>query len=229
MVKRVPVLLGFAVAAALVLTSPVRADQVQVTLTGVSGGSQGGVYTSPYYATVGTNTNVSIVCDDYEHGVWMGESWTAQIETFSNLTGARFYDPTNATTAANTLLLYQQAGWLFLQLFNPANASTTGNISFAIWQVFDSAVNGTAGWTGGTNPATAPVGSAEWWLAQAESQTFYAGEFNNIEVLTPVSPTSPQEYFVMTPEPATLGLLAIGLFGLLLLARAKRSSALAGV
>lgn len=222
MLKRVPVLLGFMVAVAFSLSIPVRADQVSVVLTGVSGGVQGGVYTSPYYATVGGVANTQIVCDDYEHAVYMGESWTAQVSTFSDLSQVRFQQG----SASATLQLYEEAGWLFMQLFNPTNSSSTGNISFAIWEIFDSAVSGTAGWTGGTNPATAPVGSAEWWLAQAQGQTWYAGEFNNLEILTPVNPTSPQEYFVMTPEPATLGLLAIGLLGLLVLARMKRFSGL---
>src|ERR1700680_2763448 len=100
-------------AVTLSIASTAKADSVSVTLTGASGGVQGGVFTSPYYATVGTTTNVPIVCDDYAHSVYLGESWTASVSTFANLSNARFWQGTQAAT----LLLYDEAAYLFNRLY----------------------------------------------------------------------------------------------------------------
>jgi PEP-CTERM motif len=192
-------LIFFFLAAAVILamnSTPAMADPVSVTLTGVSGGSQGGVYTSPYFAAVGGASGVAIVCDDFSHDVYIGETWTAYVYNFSNLSGARFYTGNETTT----LQLYDEAAWLITELASDPSAS--GNISFAIWAIFTPSVEGTAGFTPG----------ALWWLDQAEDQTFYSGEYSNFLVLTPADPGagSPQEYIVMTPEPSTLLLLGAG-------------------
>ena len=183
-----------------------KADTVKVTLTGVSGGVQGGVYTSPYYATVGNLTNVPIVCDDYAHQVYMGESWTASVSTFADLSKARFWQGTQAAT----LQLYDEAAYLFDELY--LQPSQRGDISFALWAIFDSTeVEASAGWTS----------NAAWWVASAQSQTYAAGEFSNFKVLTPISPTTPQEYLIRTPEPSTLVLLAAGLLVISILKKRK--------
>ena len=182
---------------AFILSAPVaNADGVQVTLTGVSGGSANGVDTSPYYGTVGTQTGVPIVCDDYWHEVYIGESWMANVNTFSTLSQARF----QGATAAATLLMYEEAAFLVEQL--GSNPLAANDISFAIWSIFSSGV-----------PAT--VNSAAW-LTLAQDQTYTPGEFSSFEILTPTdsSPGSAQEYIVNTPEPASMLLLGSGLLAL---------------
>ena len=208
-------------AATLSLVSSAKADSVSVTLTGVSGGIQGNVYTSPYYATVGNTANVPIVCDDYSHEVYMGESWTAAVSTFADLSNTRFWQGTEAAT----LQLYGAAAYLFNELFSQP-ASQSGDISFALWAVFDPGqVKSSAGWDS----------NAAWWLNAAESQTYTAAEFSNLEILTPQTcpqsttsgctaqdyAASPQEYFVQTPEPSAALLLGIGLCAALILKRSK--------
>jgi PEP-CTERM motif-containing protein len=189
--------LSLVVAIALILVSPVvNADTVQVTLTGVSGGSQYGVDTSPCYGTVGTQTNVPIFCDDYWHEVYMGETWRATVNTFATLNQARF----QGANAAATLLMYDEAAFLVNQL--ASNPQSSADISFAIWSIFSSNVPDTA--------------NSAWWVNYARNQTFTPGEFANFEVLTPIdcSVASAQEYLVSTPEPATLMMLTSGLFAL---------------
>jgi hypothetical protein len=207
-VKTRPVVLFVVLAVALFIASTAKADSVTVTLTGASGGVQGGVYTSPYYATVGTTTNVPIVCDDYAHSVYLGESWTASVSTFANLSNARFWQGTQAST----LQLYDEAAYLFNELY--LQPSQRGDISFALWAIFDpSQVKSSAGWTS----------NAAWWLASAQSQTYTVGEFSDFQVLTPLSPTSPQEYLVRTPEPSTVVMLGIGLIAVVILKKRKSS------
>ena len=208
------VVLFSVLAVALCFASSAKANQVSIKLTGISGGVQGGVATSPYYATVGGVANVPIVCDDYIHTVHIGQSWTANVSTFANLSGVRFWQGTQAAT----LQLYDEAGYLFNQLFS--HPSQSGNISFAMWAIFyPTQVKSSAGWTAG----------AAAWLYAAQHQTYFAGEFSNLEILTPLTtgPTSPQEYltFIPTPEPSALLLVVIGLFALLIV-KTKRVWAL---
>jgi hypothetical protein len=218
-------------AVALSLASSAKADTVSITLTGVSGGVQGNVYTSPYYATIGNTANVPIVCDDYSHDVYIGESWIASVSTFADLSNTRFGNQ------ANALQLYDEAAYLFNALSQVP--SQIGNISFALWAIFDpSDVTTSAGWTTGGN-AINPT-SAAGWLANAQGQTYTAGEFSNFEVLTPctqssqglVCPstlsTSPQEYLVRTPEPSTVLLLGIGLLAVLMFKRREHSGLVHG-
>jgi PEP-CTERM motif len=212
-VKTRSVVCFIVLAVALSIGSSAKADTVTVILTGVSGGVQGGVYTSPYYATVGNLKNVPIVCDDYAHEVYMGESWTASISTFADLSQARFWQASGGSQAADqaaTLQLYDEAAYLFNELY--LQPSQAGDISFALWSIFDpSQVESSAGWDS----------NAAWWLASAQTQTYTVGEFSNFEVLTPISPTSPQEYLVRTPEPSAALLLGIGLLAMFALSRRK--------
>ena len=224
MVPKVIGRIGVILAASTLFAFAAAASTVSVTFTGTSVNSQGGVYTDPYYGTVNGVPNVPIVCDDFSHHVTTGENWTANVSTFDSLTYVRFQQ----ATQTETLELYEQAGWLFDQLFVGANSSQTGNISYALWAIFDqSQVESSSGWTTGGN-STNPT-SADGWLLDAENQTFYAGEFSNLEILTPVSggSDSPQEYITWapTPEPASLLLLGSGLIALAFLVRPKKSTA----
>jgi hypothetical protein len=182
---------------------------VYVTLTGVSGGSANGVDTSPYYGTVGGTQGVPIVCDDYWHEVYIGETWTATVNTFSSLDQARF----QGANAAATLLMYEEAAFLIEQL--GSHPGSSNDISFAIWSIFSSGVP--------------PTANSAWWLNYAEGQNYYAGEFANFEILTPTdsSAGSAQEYLVNTPEPASMLLLGSGLFALGTFRRRTKRQALA--
>lgn len=182
------------------------ATNVNVQLTGVNGVSQDGVYVDPYYGSTNSNPTI-LVCDDFTHNTTIGESWTATVSTFSNLSAVRFQQ----NSQAQTLQDYEEAAYLYTQLL--ANPSQYSDISFALWSIFTPSVENLSGFTG----------NAQTWLNQAQSQNFYTGEFSNFEILTPSDggPGSPQEFLSETSEPADALLVLSGLSLLSLLWRRR--------
>lgn len=182
------------------------ATTVTVKLTGVNGVSQNGVYVDPYYGTI-NNSPAILVCDDFNHETSVGESWTATVSTFSNLSSVRFQQNTEALTLKD----YDEVAYLYNQLLD--NPSQYSDISFALWSIFTPSIKNLSGFT---NPS-------QNWLIQAQNQNYSPGQFSNFEILTPTSsgPGSPQEFLSETPEPANVLLLLSGLAALSLLWRKR--------
>jgi len=206
----------FLLLAALCITAiPVFAGPTQITLTSVGGASQGGVYVAPYYLSVNGGTPIEVICDDYTHSVYVGESWTATLQTFASLGGTRF--------GAGAFQQYAEAAWLFTQFLS--NPSKAGDINFAVWDLFSpSAVQkNTSGWTSGAqNWLTA----AQTWFSQNCTLSTSSCQGINLSAFVFITPTnltgsnSPQECIEMTtPEPVSIALFAVGLLFLGLVAR----------
>lgn len=175
--------------------SPASADSV--TITGVGGANQGGVYVAPYYLTVGETTGIVAMCDDFSHEVHIGDNWIATNSTFANLSSTRW-----GTSFTHE---YEEAAWLFDQFL--AAPSQAGDINFAVWALFTPSAKLSSGYTAG----------AANWLALANAQSFSGYDFSGFRVLTPTNPTTPQEYLIKVPEPGSFMLVAIGLMALALL------------
>ncbi|MGH9343054.1 MAG: hypothetical protein ACRD19_04765 [Terriglobia bacterium] len=182
------------------------ATTVTVDLTGVNGVTQGGVYADPYSGTI-NGSQAILVCDDFSHETYFNQPWQANVSTFADLSGVRFQQGTPAAT----LQAYDEAAYLYDQLL--ANPSKYGNISFALWALLTPGAKRSSGFTSG----------AQDWLTLAGEQTYYAGEFSNFEILTPVRSGngSPQEFLTTTPEPADILLFATGFALLSLMLRKK--------
>ena len=160
-----------------------------------------------------------MVCDDYTHAVYIGEQWSATINTFSTLASTRF--------GLADFRQYAESAWLITQMM--VSPSQDGNLNFAIWALFapTQTMANTQGWT---------VGAQNWYKAAA---TWFGNNCSNVthscsginlasfEIITPTTTglSSPQEYIlVATPEPATISLLGIALLWLAWIVRRRAAS-----
>ena len=193
--------LWLALAAALFCLAPCALGQgtVNISLTSAGNNVMDGIYVGPYSASV-NGTSTQIICDDFTDESYVGESWTANVTTLSNLNGTKWGGMANATQ------LYDEAAWLATQMVSPTysgNATQVGYLAYALWAVFQpSAVES---WLGGPNSAVWQA--VQGWLSSAAAQNFTAGEFSNFFLYTPnmnfpitcngqsCANTPPQEFF----------------------------------
>ena len=220
--KRTRVLLTvlLSLGALFLLQPAAMADMVSMTLTGVNNGYvMGPAYVDPYAATIGNQSGVLVICDDFTAETWVGESWNASVSTVSNLVGNKFKGPEQGVSMQQA---YDAAAWLAEELMQPSNMNNSqnaGNISYAIWSIF---------------APGAAVGLPDANLInsiriEALGKDYTGFNFSNVYVYTEIAgsatncggvgvtcPTnSPQEFLVVTPEASTPVILAFELLSLL--------------
>ncbi len=226
-------LLGLAVSAlAVSLFGTVASADTTMQLTGV--GDQvtlGNVYVDPYTATIGTATNVPVICDDWSNNTYQGEQWSATVASASTVS------TTGTPMFGNNQPLYNEVAYLAAQIWaNPTNATIQTEYSFAIWELTYGA-NGTykdptdpLAYLASYNPTEASAASGFLSYAEANEANYNSAGWL---ILTPEAGTSvplsdgvPQEFltYVNTPEPSTILMLALGLGGLLMLWRRKQNA-----
>jgi len=187
---------------ALLCCAPMAFGQSLTLQSGVtSNPSEAGIYTGAYPFTLtsnGAQSNIVGVCDDFADEIYIGEQWTVNVNTFTNIGSTALGAPMWGTltgTGYTPGQLYQQAAWLVEQMnANVGNSAVVSAISYAIWQVFDPPGNSDTSfqWLTANDPSA--LGAAQSWLTAAELASNY-GSVNaaNFEILTPTStnPTAP--------------------------------------
>ena len=230
-----------AIALACFATSALADVNFQLTQPQPGSPSMAGVYISPYQANI-NGVSTLVVCDDFADNTYINESWTATPTDFSDLSNTReatFYSLTPDQITQD----YTEIAWLTEQLLSvygttPSDTVTLGEISFAIWNVFD---NAAIPYLAANDAGAGYDVGAQSWLGQAESMynnnSITLSQFSNFTVYSPTSATPtcpgapncpsapPQEFLtVSTPEPyapALLGVYLSSLVGLIFLYRRR--------
>lgn len=227
-------------AIALICSVSSFGDTTAFTLTGVSGGTMSGVYTSPYIASFSGQSEY-VICDDYTHDSTIGQTFNATYTNVSTLTGttAVKWDWNNATAQQHdyAVAAYLAEEIIQLQTTQPGNTTQLGYDSFALWNVFDTALL----------PATYPSGGACNPYGCLD-QTQYNGalaayndaqahhldytSYSDVWIFTPTPNQSVSQEFLYigtVPEPSSLYLLGIMLVGLMGMAWRRKRPATAAV
>ncbi len=130
----IPLLLvfGFAICA--------QANTVQMQLVNVDpGNNDGSAYVYPYNFSInGSGSLISLLCDDYTDDVYFGETWTAKVNTFSDilLGGGQMVPSGGFVAAGQTAAAYMDAAWLYEELTADPTPTNAVNINHAIWGLF---------------------------------------------------------------------------------------------
>jgi len=224
--------LPLVIATAAIAAAPLHSQTTSLTITRPYAPGGGAVtafgdYMSPYTGHITGGPDMRINCVDFFHGVSLGDTWEVKathLDGTPDLSGTRYGAGTalsNPFYHGNALDLYRQSAWLTMQYdaVNPAgvNANKTIAIQTAIWNLWDNAGHDAPSFSG-------PGGNLEstaWWMtasiagaASLTAQQLHDFTLYSDDHLNPAG-SDRQEFltYSSTPEPATLGLMLTGLFG----------------
>jgi hypothetical protein len=220
----------FLMALFLCAASEAKADTVSMQLTGVPSGapvlevsnndSSGGytnvyAYIDPYQATItsgSTTTSALVWCVDPDHEASIGDPWTANV-TLPGSTGLADH------TYQQNATLYEELAGLVSLLANTSNSQITRRqeIQAAIWSLADSDFSYQV--PSGDN-STNFNNAVQGFINNAANTAVTSG-FEVLSDITGNVPGAEQEFIVLTPEPATILLLGVGILALGLLGRRK--------
>jgi hypothetical protein len=219
-----------------------------ITLTSAPNGNLGGVFTSPYVGTVGGQTNVPIICDDYQSDTYINESWTAYVTNLSALpsglvrwnSGFSWNGSTWVAGGLSQTQAYTVAAYLATEIMNAGSGTTLQkDLSFSLWGLFDAPTPFQAI----TNPDNA---NAQQYLRDAENAVKTLGltiaNYSNVTIYSydaaagaptcpgGTCPPPPQEFLrVSMDEPSYASVLAMDLFavvGLMVVLRRRFAGAI---
>jgi len=236
------------------LTLGAWAQDSMVLSNGGAWATMGGVYTSPYGISVNGGIPTLLICDDFTTDISLGQTWTASVTTLTtvdsgNVENLKFasspYDttpgiqgatPPTAPSLTTVAYDYATAAVLAAELLNlpgvgtsSEDTETAGELSYALWAVFDAPLL-TSTNTGYGTLSTGELSAALNDLSAAQSLVNAAtvggvttlsdisvdgASIANMTVYTPTQPNglaSSQEFVtVAMPEPSFPSTLALDL------------------
>lgn len=205
----------------------------------------GGVYTSPYGISInGSSTSVLMICDDYTTDININDTWSANATSLtqinqSSVAGLKFatapYNSSPGIQGGPTKVSqdYATAVVLAAQLMSlpnigtsSENAEVAGELSYAIWGVFDAPLLTSVNTGYGTLTAT-ELAAANSYLVAAQSLVAGATtggtvdltkisigghSINGATIYTSTPLDKSQEFILVSmPEPAYPAVLALDL------------------
>jgi hypothetical protein len=155
-------------------------------------------YGIPPYQGTFNGQSAQFYCVDFAHDITANTSWQADLTA---LTTTANYTPTRLDNAT----IYYEIAWLLDQSMASGNQTTQAELQWAVWS-----------FSGGGDP----YGTNSTLVAEAANAVNNGFAPVNWEILTPTGSYG-QEFFVNTPEPSTLLLLAAGMAGLAIALRRR--------
>jgi hypothetical protein len=197
-----------------------RAAVVNMDYLGPYGNNSGGIYVYPYTFNINSSvTPIDLMCDDFNHEISAGATWTAETLNASDLNSITV---TGLQYPAAGVTGYLEACDLFVQevnAFNAGNSDPSGLYNWATWDLLTGVDHSASALDAGSEAQVQSYLSA----AEAAGSSLSPSDFSNVIIYTPTDMSSggPQEFLGITgspinvPEPGTIALVALGATGLL--------------
>lgn len=197
--------------------------QVQLYLNNLpTNGVMGGVYTSPYGISIGSQNSpfVELICDDFTTDIGVPSNWTANVTTLTTFNSSTNVGSLKFGAGSSNGALNLPGGYAEdyavlavlsaeLMLLPDQNSAAGAELSYAIWSVFDqnlynSLINN--GNTGYGNVTTGPGGQQD---AVTQIENYLQGAVNLVKASwntgngLSVDGHSIESLTVYTPKPLT--------------------------
>ena len=196
--------------AMVVLVSLATASTIQtLQFTGTGGISVDGIYTAPYWGTLG-GVEELFICVDDQHQISTGDTWEAYIGSQADLSHAYYQGSGAAQLYGETFAIGDQilTEWNIFQTGTPAEQANA-----ATWIQFLQVVDWDI-----LNPGSMPLTlDQQVYLTSLQGQDLTGG-FSNWHIASDVAGLR-QEFEFKTPEPAYAALVGLVLVSLGLIRR----------
>lgn len=195
--------------AGMLATGSAYANSIILNFTGLPQNIENGTYNG--FATGTINSNqvfVDLICDDYHHTTYVPSGpLTYTVSTFGSFVNARFSAVDNALEKYREAAIIVRAietPHVLTDLIHPPSSYTTGDLQYALWNLFSPGVG-----------ETAHSGAILEYFAHnaAPTNDFYNGIYSSLVIYTPTAQYGSNQEFLSdpVPEPATMAMFGIGI------------------